>query len=120
MGGGRGSSIDRNNQKENYSTLTVIIIIVTYEIRSCFKKFMSGPAQVHVCTKQINKLKDMQQQKKPNKYRYIFCQWHILMQKEEKQKRMYLGETKRMAEDLPGEVKLKLVTSPENTGLGRP
>ena len=28
------------------------------------------------------------------------------MQKEEKQKRMYLGETKRMAEDLPGEVKL--------------
>ena len=62
--GGRGSSIDRNNQKENYSTLTVIIIIVTYEIRSCFKKFISGPAQVHVCTKQINKLKDMQQQKK--------------------------------------------------------
>ena len=70
-----------------------------YEIRSCFKTFT---AQVHACT---NKLKDMQQQIKTNKYRYIFCQWHILMQKEGKQKLMYLGETKWMAEDLHGEVK---------------
>ena len=40
------------------------------------------------------------------------------MQNEGNQPIMYLGETKRMADDLPGEVKVKLVPSSENTGVG--